>query len=110
MFKRLRAWLKHSDHVHIRERVPDIRACVELVDRFLDGSLRYPLEWDDFISWEHENPHIEAVRKAIAETEPLFFSGVPAQLCEGTDIVVRERNALAKLAGVPNRDRPKDAA
>ena len=108
MLKHLRNWLRNSRHVHVRqEAVASVRECVELIDRFLDGERRYPLEWDDFISWEHENLHIEKARKAIAETEPLFFSRDPAQQSQGIDILVRERNSLAKLAGLPNRGGPK---
>jgi hypothetical protein len=40
----------------------------------IDGTLEYPLEWDDFISWRHENPNIEKIRDRIAANEPLFFS------------------------------------
>jgi len=54
---------------------------VEILDRFLNGSMRYPLEWDDFISWENSNPNIEAIRNRIAETEPLFFSKNPMIVC-----------------------------
>jgi hypothetical protein len=32
---------------------------IDLIDRFLDGEVSYPLEWDDFISWEHPNPTID---------------------------------------------------
>jgi hypothetical protein len=113
MFKRFRHWLRHSSRVHIREPISNIRACVEVIDRFLDGSPRYRLEWDDFVSWEHDNPHIEATRQAIAETEPLFFSGDPEQISQGIDIVVRERNRLAKTAGIVERGgtkRDDDAA
>jgi hypothetical protein len=113
MFKRFRNWFRQSSHLHIREAsVHDVRACVELLDRFLDGSLRYPLEWDDFISWEHENLHVEATRKAVAQTEPLFLSGDLAQRSQAIDIVVHQRDGLARLAGVPGRGgkRANDAA
>jgi len=113
MLRRLRDWLRTSSRVHIHEPVSDVRACVDLLDRFLDGAMRYPLEWDDFISWEHSNPHIEATRQAIAPTEPLFISGDLAQQSQGVDIVVFQRNRLAKLAGVPSRSgtrRNDDAA
>jgi len=91
----------------VREQpVQDLKSCVSLLDRFLDGGLRYPLEWDDFVSWTHQDPTIEAARVAVAATEPLFFSGDDAKRAKAVEIVVAERNRIAVMAGMPERARP----
>ena len=103
MLKRLRKWLRDSRRVHIREPVSDVRACVAVIDAFLDNSPRYPLEWDDFVSWQQANPRVEAARKVIAPTEALFMSADRSQRPRGIAIVVAERNRLARLVGLPER-------
>jgi hypothetical protein len=35
--------------------------------------MRYDLEWDDFISWEADNPQVEQIRNRIGEHEMLLF-------------------------------------
>jgi len=69
----------------------------------LDGCTKYPLEWDDFISWEHENPGIEAIRDRIAALEPLFFSKDDGDKQRALSLFIDERNKLAALIGVPAR-------
>jgi hypothetical protein len=81
----------------------DLRSCVAVIDRFLDGKPSYPLEWDDFVSWPHDSPGIEAVRLVIAPTEQLFFSKDLAKRQEGAEIVLAERNRIAAIAGIPMR-------
>lgn len=105
MLHALRQWLRNSPHIHVHEQpVEDLRSCVALIDRFLDGKLRYPLEWDDFISWPHETPGIEAIRDTIAATEPLICSEDPVKRREGLTILFAERNRVAALAGISVRD------
>ncbi|GAA0554622.1 hypothetical protein GCM10008941_38320 [Rhizomicrobium palustre] len=79
---------------------------MELLDRFLDDRLKYELEWDDFISWEHDNPNIEAIRLRIAETESLFFSSAISDRQCAVDLLVAERNRAAALVGVSARTSP----
>jgi hypothetical protein len=76
---------------------------VALLDRFIDGRLNYELEWDDFISWQHTNPNIEAIRLRIAETEALFFSNVITDRKRAVEMLVDERNRAAALVGAPPR-------
>jgi hypothetical protein len=91
--------------VHLKqEPIHDLRSCLGLLDRFLGDGLRYPLEWDDFVSWPHVSPGIEAVREKVAATEPLFFSSDPSERREGFEIVLAERNRLAAIIGVPARE------
>ena len=72
--RRLTTWLRRSEHVHIRvQGVNNLGDLVCLIDRFLDDRVQYPLEWDDFVSWKHENVHIEKVRQIIEQNEPLLF-------------------------------------
>lgn len=105
MLKRIRQWLKYSSHVHAREEpASDLSSLVALIDRFLDSQPRYPLEWDDFVSWKHRSPGIDAVREAIAATEPLFFSKDPLKRRQGFEIVLAERNRAAALAGLSPRE------
>ena len=104
MLARLRQWLKHSRRVHIREKpVHDLRSCLELLDRFHDGTTRYPLEWDDFISWENDNPGIEVIRNRIAVLEPLFFSKDAHDRQRAVSLFLEERNKLAAILGAPAR-------
>ena len=105
MLKRLRQWLKTSQRIHLREEVAtDLVSCLGIIDRFIDGTLRYPLEWDDFISWESEVPAVEAVRKYIAALEPLFFSKDAKERYQALLMTVAERNRVAALVGRPARE------
>jgi hypothetical protein len=104
MFGWLRRTLQQSSHVHLREEnVSSPRDVVQLIDRFIDGKVRYPLEWDDFISWEHSSVGIEAVRQRIAALEPLFFSEHADDREEALLRLVAERNQLAAIVGLPAR-------
>jgi hypothetical protein len=71
----LRGKLRTSAVVHIHEEVRGLAEAIDLIDRFLVGEVNYPLEWDDFISWEHPNPTIERLRVEMGEFEPLLFGG-----------------------------------
>jgi len=89
----------------VREKeVSSLRDFVGLVDRFVDGNLEYPLEWDDFISWENSNPGIETIRKRVADLEPLFFDGNVVHKADGISALVTERNQAAALAAMPARE------
>jgi hypothetical protein len=104
MFKTIRRWLRNSSRIHLREQpVSDLRSCVALLDRFLDDRLRYPLEWDDFISWNHDSPSIESIRLIVADTEPMFFSKDPSQRRRARAMVITERNRVAAIVGLLER-------
>lgn len=68
--------------------------------------MKYPLEWDDFISWEQTNPNLEAVREAIGRHEAWLFSGNKAKRIAYLQRVIEERNRLAALLGRSQRDLP----
>jgi hypothetical protein len=76
---------------------------VALIDRFPDGATNYPLEWDDFISWTHPNPNIEAVRLRIGEWEPLAFSSNTEERTKFIELLVDVRNECAATVGIPPR-------
>ena len=104
MLTRMRRWLRGTRHVHLREnRVTDLRSLVKLVDRFIDGRLEYPLEWDDFISWKNDNPGVEAIRDRIAGLEPLFFAKDRGDRAKAIEVLVSERNRAAALVAIPMR-------
>jgi hypothetical protein len=83
----LRKCLRDSARFHVRDHeIESLAELIDLLDRFLDDDLSYPLEWDDFISWKNPNPSVERVRDRIADLERQFV---------GTD---QERtDALAKV-------------
>jgi hypothetical protein len=112
VLKKIKSWLRRSEHIHIRQpEISTLSELIELLDRFLGNNARYPLEWDDFVSWTHEAPAIEVIRHRIAATEQLFFSQDPADRSKGADIVLAERNRAAALVGLPARTlRSYDAA
>lgn len=94
-----------SNRVHLRqEPAIDLKELVGLIDRFLDGPMRYEMEWDDFISWENDNPHIEEVRKRISQFEPLLFSTNAADREIYGEKLTEERNRVAALLGLSLRD------
>ncbi|MGI9170345.1 MAG: hypothetical protein ACR2FH_09245 [Caulobacteraceae bacterium] len=80
---------------------------MDLFDRFLDGTYRYDLEWDDFISWEHDDQEIEAIRTRLGAFEPLLFSKLPTEKARYQRHVLEERDRLARSLGMPLRpERP----
>ena len=104
-------WLKRifeqSPRVHIRQEVAATPGdLIDLIDRFMDGRTRYPLEWDDFISWEQTNPNVEAVRREIGMHERWLFSEDRAKINAYGFRVVEQRNRLAAIIGRPQRPLP----
>jgi hypothetical protein len=72
----VKRFLSSSNHFYShKDDVVTYKDLVDLIDRFFKGNFLYPLEWDNFVSWEHENPNIEQYRVKIAELEPLLVSG-----------------------------------
>ena len=104
MFRRLRDWLRNASQIHVRDApAQTLSELVSLFDRFLDGPLAYPLEWDDFISWKHPNPNFEAIRDRICEHERLLFSRERGDREAYAAIVAAERDKAAALCGLAPR-------
>ncbi|MFT3789477.1 MAG: hypothetical protein QM741_00035 [Rudaea sp.] len=104
LLNRIADWFVGSRHFHVRQNVAaNAGDLVCLIDRFVDDKLKFPLEWDDFISWENENPGIEAVRKKLSALEPLFFSSNKLDRHQALKKLIQERNCLAGLCGLPLR-------
>lgn len=73
----IRRFLRLSPRVHLREHnVKTLTDVVDLLDRFLNDQLRYPLELDDFVSWKNNNASVEQFRERVAATEPLLLNSV----------------------------------
>lgn len=78
-----------------------LNEAIDLIDRFIDGRLRYPLEWDDFMSWTNSNGPVEQVRQEIAALERSFFSKDQAQRHGAVTAMVRLRNFHATQLRIP---------
>lgn len=110
MFDRIKNWLQRSPHVHIRQNVVgSLRDLVNLIDRFIDGKLSYELEWDDFVSWEHDQPSIESVRSRIADLEPLFFAKNRDDRRQALSRLIAERDRVATMCGMAPRGTSQDS-
>ena len=97
----IRNFLRMSSRLHIRQgNIASDFELFSLLDRFIVGNIRYPLEWDDFISWENEVPHIEEFRIRIGAYEKFLFSNEPHDRNIYQDKIIEERNRLAKSLGV----------
>ncbi len=96
-------WLRNkfrtSAVVHVHEEVGSLADAIDVIDRFLADEVNYPLEWDDFISWEHPNATIERLRTEIGEFEPLLLSGELDRYAHEVRIVRDRYIPLANLAG-----------
>jgi len=104
ILRKFRGYLRHSAHIHIREEnVNDLGDLVDLLDRFVDGNITYPLEWGDFIDWRHDDPCIEQIRKRIEASEALLFSREQEDRTEYVAMLIEERNKVAASIGRPTR-------
>lgn len=75
MIKWIKKILEQSSIIHIRRReIGSVDELKELIERFLNDDLHYPLEWDDFISWRNSNKKVEKIRNNIGQWEVLLFS------------------------------------
>jgi hypothetical protein len=102
----LLALFQQNSRVHIRiEPIQEAKDIVDLIDRFVFGQLRYPLEWDDFISWKNDNAQAEQVRQHLLKVEHLLFSRDRAQIDEYANTAISERNRIALLIGIQPRRR-----
>jgi hypothetical protein len=101
----LSSCLVRSSRVHIRgQKIASVKEAIQLMDRFVDNNVEYPLQWDDFISWENPNPSVEKVRDELADLEPYFFSRDQQMKRQGANKVINIRNKYAMQLGVPLRD------
>lgn len=103
MFAKLLNRFKRSRRIHLRSKVKSLKDAIDLVDRFVDDKYMYPLEWDDFISWHHENPSIESMRDQMANLERKIVSRNPGDKQQAKDELVSLRNHYARLIGIPAR-------
>lgn len=104
ILKRVSRFFVHSRHVHRRQAgVSSLSEVVNLIDRFIDDGLSYPLEWDDFVSWENASPGIEKIRVEVAALERKFFSADKVARDEALDELVRIRNRVAAILGTSVR-------
>lgn len=76
------------------------------MDRFVDGSCRYAMEWEDFLVLLQSNPQIETARYALVKLESMRFFATKQRMQDHRRRVVDERNRLAELSGLPLRDYP----
>jgi hypothetical protein len=105
LMKKLREFLKASSRIHVRgAEVGSLGEVVGLIDRFIDGRLRFVLEWDDFVSWENSNPGIEKVRARICALEGDFFSPAAEVRRSALNRLIVIRNETAEILGLPRRD------
>jgi len=99
----LRNVLKRASRVHLRSDVATVPDAIRVIDRFLDGTPAYELEWDDFISWENSSAGVERLRTEIAALEPMFFSTESGIKLKACDELVAIRNRYAALVGIAER-------
>ena len=94
-----------SKRVHVRVgKVHTIRQAIDLVDRFIDNKMEYPLEWDDFISWSNPNATVEQLRDQIDNLEPLFLSKDIKNRQVALQRLIGLRNESASLVGLDARN------
>lgn len=100
----LSRYLRNSRHLHLKQKpIDSLEELIDLVDRFLDDRMHYPLEWDDFISWDNSNEEIEKFRNSISRYErDLFFSRSGAENPYLSNLM-KERNRLADRVGLSRR-------
>lgn len=100
----VREFFTRSNRIHIRFRpVESTEELVHLIDRFVDGPLCHEMEWDDFVSWKNDNPHVEEIRGRITEFEPLFFSQNRDDRIRFCNELIKERNKIAVMLKISER-------
>ena len=65
----------------------------ELIERFLEGRLTYPQEWNDFVERRELDPIIEAYRQRCYDLDPLVNRPEPVD----EDAVGKLRRILQEL-------------
>jgi hypothetical protein len=104
--KWLTTFLRKSPHVHIRSGVASVADAIAVIDRFVDGNPSYPLEWDDFISWESSIAGVERLRNEIADMEAMFFSTDKGARLQAHRKLIEIRNYYAGFNGIARRTDP----
>lgn len=104
--KRLANFLKQSPRVHIHRSVTSIADAIGVIDRFIDGNPNYPLEWDDFISWESSIAGVEHLRNEIKSMEPMFFSEDKRARLQVHRRLIEIRNYYGGFNGITLRSDP----
>jgi hypothetical protein len=70
-----------------------------LINRFVEGKLRYPQEWNDFIEAGKVEPQVEPFRRRCYELDPLVNRpGLPDE-----EALSELRNISKALADLPTR-------
>jgi len=69
----------------------------DLIERFLQGKIRYPQEWNDFVDASQRDKKIEAYRRRCYDLDPLVNRPGP-----------QDPNALAELHKIVNELRHTD--
>src|SRR5690242_11957939 len=73
--KLMQGMFARSNRIHMYpNNIRNTKDVIYLIDRFVDGSMVYEMEWDDFISWKNTNTNVENIRNTIGNFEPLLFS------------------------------------
>lgn len=76
--KSIQRMLVQSGRVHLRQNPTEsTRDLVALIDRFLDGPMQHDLEWDDFISSENTNAHVEERAEIASSISTAFIQIQP---------------------------------
>jgi hypothetical protein len=101
LFKHLRS----SARIHLRSAVGSLKEAIDVVDRFIDGHLNYPMEWDDFISWEHPIRSVENMRRQVANMERQLLAKAMPTRREAVLEIIRIRDHHAGLIGISPRDK-----
>jgi hypothetical protein len=70
-----------------------------LIDRFVEGKLRYPQEWNDFIEAGTVEPRVEPFRRRCYELDPL----VNVQGNPNRQALAELRSISKQLADLPTR-------
>ena len=106
---KIKNFLVNGQTIHLwQDNASSPGELIGLMDRFLDGNYIYPMEWDDFISWENDNANFEQIRQRIGMHEALLFSGEVGGMKQYKAYVLDERNRLAGIVGIPVRLMPGD--
>lgn len=103
LIKWLAHWLKHSPWVQRHQGITSVAEAIGVIDRFIDDRPSYPLEWDDFISWQSSVEGVERLRNEIASLEPMFLSEDRENRLQGHKTLVEIRNYYAGFNGIPQR-------
>lgn len=104
--KWLMSLLKTSHRVHLHRSVTSVAEAIGVIDRFIDGNPKYPLEWDDFISWESSLAGVERMRNEIKTMEPMFLSQDRTVRLQAHRKLIEIRNYYSTFNGIAPRSDP----